>query len=435
MTGILKYSGLIALGLLAACGGNDVILPGERLDIRAGAIEATTAANEVRAISLAAAQTNAGWTHRNGGPLHMIAHPALPAALSQVFAVNIGAGDSRRHRITADPVSSGGRIFTMDAQSQIAATSASGERLWSRSLTPDTDNNRDASGGGLATNGDLVLVTTGFGEVVALDAATGDEFWTQDLDAVGTSAPTIRGDLAYVVARDSRAWAIELSNGRVRWTLSGTPPTSGFSGGSGAAVTSEIAIFPFSTGEVVATFPEGGLRRWGNVIAGQRPGNAASTVSDIAGDPVVVGNTVYAGNVAGRVVALQVDTGDRIWTATEGSVGPVWPAGDSVFLVNDIGELVRLDAGDGTPVWRVELPGFVENRERRQHTRYAHYGPILAGGRLIVASSDGLIRQFNPESGALLGTLDIPGGATANPIVVNQTLYVVSGRGQLLAFR
>ena len=104
-------------------------------------------------------------------------------------------------------------------------------------------------------------------------------------------------------------------------------------------------------------------------------------------------------------------------------------------MVNDIGELVRLDGDDGTPIWRVELPGFAESRERRQKTRFAHYGPIIAGGRVIIASGDGLIRQFDPTSGALVGTIEVPGGAASNPIVANGTLYVVSQRGQLLAFR
>lgn len=137
----------------------------------------------------------------------------------------------------------------------------------------------------------------------------------------------------------------------------------------------------------------------------------------------------------GELVALEIANGDRIWTATEGAVGPVWPAGDSVFLVNDLNELVRLDAADGTPIWHVTLPGFVENRERRQKTRFAHYGPILAGNRLIVASSDGVLRQFDPSSGALIGAVDIPGGAASNPVVANGVLYVVTGRGQLMAFR
>lgn len=433
-----KTKTLFALALttaLVACSEKDVILPGERLDIRGDAAETIAFVNEARPISLPTASLNSAWTHRNGSPTHHIAHPVLGSALTPLFTANIGAGDSRRLRITADPVVTPNAIYTLDAQSQVVATSPAGSTLWSRSVIPASDNPRDASGGGLAVAGTVLLATTGFGEVVALDAASGGELWRQDLDAPGTSAPTIQNDLAYVVARDGRAWALELDTGRIRWTQNSTSPVSNFSGGAGAAVTSEFAIFPFPTGEVLASFPEGGLRRWSTVVTGQRPGQAASNISDIAGDPVIDGNRVYVGNFSGRVVALEIANGSRIWTATEGAVGPVWPAGDSVFMVNDLGELLRLDADNGTAIWRVGLPGFVESRERRQKTRFAHYGPILAGGRLIVASSDGLIRQFDPTSGALLGTIEIRGGAASNPVVANGTLYVVSKRGELLAFR
>lgn len=429
------YIVLAMAGLLAACGEKDIILPGERLDIRGGAAGAVSFVNEARPMSLPAAVANADWTHRNGGPTHAVKHPMLSTALTPLFSSDIGTGDTRRLRITADPVVSAGRIFTLDARSQVVATSTGGETLWSRTVIPATDNPTDASGGGLAVAGNVVLATTGFGEVVALDTATGGEIWRQDVEAPGTSAPTIVGDLAYVVARDGRAWALELGSGRIRWTLTSTPPTSNFSGGAGAAVNGDFAIFPFPSGEVLAAFPEGGLRRWSTVVTGQRPGQAASNISDIAGDPVIDGDRVYVGNVSGRIVALNINNGDRIWTATEGAVGPVWPAGGSVFLVNDLGELIRLDAADGTPIWRVDLPGFEEDRERRQKTRFAHYGPIIAGGRVIVASSDGLIRQFDPTSGALVGTIDIAGGAASNPIVAGGVLYVVSKRGQLVAFR
>lgn len=432
---LATFAAVAVAGFLAGCAERDNILLGDRSDIRGGPAGAEAVVNEARPISLAAPVTNADWTHRNGGPTHSITHPALSAAPSALFSNNIGSGDSRRLRITADPVVIGGRIFTLDSQSQVVATSTAGETLWARSVIPDTDNARDASGGGLAVSSSVLLATTGFGEVVALDPASGGEIWRQDLNAPGTSAPTIIGDLAYVVARDGRAWAIELGSGRIRWTQTSTVPVSNFAGGAGAAVNGEFAVFPFPTGEVLASFPEGGLRRWSTVVTGQRTGSAASTISDIAGDPVIVGNRVYVGNVSGRVVALNIANGDRIWTATEGAVGPVWPAGGSIFMVNDIGELVRLDGDDGTPIWRVELPGFAESRERRQKTRFAHYGPIIAGGRVIIASGDGLIRQFDPTSGALVGTIEVPGGAASNPIVANGTLYVVSQRGQLLAFR
>ena len=111
------------------------------------------------------------------------------------------------------------------------------------------------------------------------------------------------------------------------------------------------------------------------------------------------------------------------------------PAGNSVFLVNDQAQLLRLDASTGGRVWAQKLPYFTKQIVRKQSRVWNHYGPVLAGNRLYLASSDGYLRVFDPASGALVGTAEIPGGAAAAPAVAGQTLYVVTHDGQLIAYR
>ena len=432
MTGRFCIAAALSVVLLAACGEEDIILDGERFDLRAQ----PAFANQIAALDIPAAQTNVQWSHRNGSPSHTIRHPALGATLSPVFVADIGEGDSREARITSHPVVAGGVIYTVDARATVTATNVDGALLWTRNLTPSRDQATDASGGGISVAGGQVYVTTGFGEISALDAATGATIWVQDLDAPAKAAPTVRGDLVYVVARDSTAWALETSNGRVRWQQNATPSTANFGGGTSPATSGEYVVFPFSSGEVLTTYPVGGIPRWNTVVSGDRLGSASAVINDIAGDPVIVGNRVYIGNFGGRTVAIDLRDGSRAWTAAEGSVSPAWPVGNAVFLINDINELVRLDANSGDPVWRVALPAFEDDtRTRRQKRVFTHYGPVLAGGRLILTSSDGAIRQFDPTSGAPLGEIDLPGGAASGPVIANQTLYVVSKTGQLHAFR
>ncbi|MDP5362606.1 MAG: PQQ-like beta-propeller repeat protein [Paracoccaceae bacterium] len=432
MTVRLCIAGLFSMVLLAACGEDDVILPGERFDLRAQ----PAFVNQSLPVTIPAAQVNTQWGHRNGNPSHSISHPALGAALSPVFVVDIGEGDSTEARITSHPVVADGVIYTVDARATVTATTVQGAPLWSRDLTPSRDNGGDASGGGVSVAGGQVYVTTGFGQITALNAATGAIVWVQDLDAPANAAPTVRDDLVYVVARDSTAWALETTNGRIRWQQSGTPSTANFGGGAAPATSGEFVVFPFASGEILTTYPAGGIPRWNTVVSGDRLGSVAAVINDISGDPVIVGDRVYIGNFGGRTVALNLRDGSRIWTATEGAISPVWPVGNAVFLMNDINELVRLDADTGNPVWRVALPTFEDEAStRRQKRVFTHYGPVLAGGRLIVTSSDGVIRQFDPTSGALLGEIALPGGAASGPVVADQTLYVVSKTGQLHAFR
>ena len=139
--------------------------------------------------------------------------------------------------------------------------------------------------------------------------------------------------------------------------------------------------------------------------------------------------------IAALLLAHQPVKSTDFWSATEGALGPVAVAGGSLFLVNDEAKLVRLDATTGEVIWSVEMPYFTQDKIKKRKGIFAHYGPVLAGGRVMVVSSDGLLRAFDPTDGSLTYTAEIPGGAAAQPAVAGGTLYVVGGNGQLHAFR
>ena len=116
-------------------------------------------------------------------------------------------------------------------------------------------------------------------------------------------------------------------------------------------------------------------------------------------------------------------------------MGPLVIAGESVFLVNDEAHLVRLDAATGETIWAVEMPYFEAEKVKKRKAITAHYGPVLAGGRLWVASSDGKLSGFSPADGSMVYQTDIPGGAASQPAIAGGVMYVVTGKGQVVAFR
>ena len=428
---------IAAFVFLVACGQQEVRLPGERQDIREPR-DGASAAQVDRAVPIRLSKqiNHLSWTHRAGTASHSIQHPAFSTAPVQIWATRIGLGNDRRHRITADPVAAAGRVFTIDSRSTVAATSISGAPLWARDLTPPIEKSDEASGGGLALDGGRLFVTTGFGELVALDPENGAVLWRQRLGAAATGAPSARGGAVYVVTRDSRAWAIDAASGRIRWQLDGAPSVTGIVGGAGPAVGDKLVIFPYGTAQLVAAFRKGGLQIWRSSVTGGRLGRAYAQIYDITGDPVLRGGIIYAGNPAGRTVAVDSGDGDRIWTAREGATGPVWVDGGSVFLMSDQAELVRLNAHTGARIWGTQLPDVVpRRRQKRERDVYAHFGPVLAGGRLWVASGDGKLRAFDPVDGTLVYETVLGGGAATRPIVVDGVMYVVNADGQLLAFR
>jgi len=318
----------------------------------------------------------------------------------------------------------------------VTATNTSGATVWTRDLTPTATRSADgASGGGLALADGRLYVTSAFGSLTVMDAASGDVVWTKAFDAPVTAPPTIAGDRVYVVAADSTAWALETRDGKTDWQLPGTPSVSSMVGGAAPAVAGALVLLPTPAGELIAARRDTGMIEWRTNIAGTRLGVAYAQVKDITGDPVISGNSVIIGNQSGRVMALDLNDGSRLWTAEEAAYGPVWPVGGSVFLMSDRNRLIRLDAATGEFIWGQPLPLHTTERERKRAEIYAHFGPLLAGGRLVVASSDGLIRSFDPTDGKLLDEVDLPGGAASGPIAVGGSLYVVSKSGSLLAYR
>ncbi|HEY0275669.1 MAG TPA: PQQ-binding-like beta-propeller repeat protein, partial [Paenirhodobacter sp.] len=335
----------------------------------------------------------------------------------------------------AEPVVAGGRVFTVDSRGMVTATSTGGARLWQADATPPGDHSAEASGAGLAYDGGTLYVTSGFSQMVALDATTGAVRWRQDFDAGIGGAPTVSDGIVYVSVRDGSAWAVRASDGKVLWLINSAPGRAGMGGTSAPAVNGKMVVFPFATGEMIAAMKKQGMTLWEGQVAGGRIGRGYTVVSDLTGEPAIFGNTLYAGSSAGKLSAFDMETGTRKWTADEGANAPVQVAGGSVFLASDRGQIVRLDAATGAVIWAHDLPYYVQERQKKQAEIYVHYGPVLAGGKLFLASSDGLLRVFSPVSGALIAQAEIPGGAASDPVVAGSTLYVLSRDGNLLAFR
>ncbi|MFW2586705.1 PQQ-binding-like beta-propeller repeat protein [Sagittula sp. SSi028] len=436
---ILTTLGILAL---AGCSERDPILPGERLNVREvletrAGTDAAEVVNQSLPLSVPAAVSNASWAQSPVSPGVRVSNAALSAVPQPLFATSIGTGDTRRTRLNADPVVADGRIYTMDSQSVVRATAANGEALWSVDLTPAREGAAVTQGGGLARGGNALFVASGYGEVVALDPATGAELWTQKLGGTATGAPSYADGLVYIVSGDTTGWAIEADTGRVRWQMEGQGDVNNVAGAPAPAVGDQHVVFAFGNGTIQGAFREGGLRLWSTELVGRRNGVTVAGIDDITGDPLISGGTVYAGNHSGRVAAFTLYDGERLWSAEYGALGPLWPAGDSVFFVSDRHQLVRLNANTGTPVWEIDLPGYKPTRRpnKRRADAYANLGPVMAGGRLWVAGSDGQLRGFDPASGAQVASIEIPGGATTRPVVAGNTLYVVSKKGVLHAYR
>ena len=80
-----------------------------------------------------------------------------------------------------------------------------------------------------------------------------------------------------------------------------------------------------------------------------------------------------------------------------------------------------------------EVVGFLALDPAKGSVTYQ--GPVLAGQRLFLTSSEGQALAFDPDNGNQLAALKLGAGAGLPPVVAGGTLYILDDAGTIHAFR
>ncbi|MBL8697337.1 MAG: PQQ-binding-like beta-propeller repeat protein [Alphaproteobacteria bacterium] len=375
---------------------------------------------------------NAAWPQPGGLPAHAMPHLSV-AGIGVAWRVSIGAGASRDGRVTGTPVVADGRVYVLDASTRLTAVdAASGARIWSIDI--EAENSRSSGGGGgVAVVGGTVYAATGQAQIVAVDAASGKETWRTTLTAPFRAGPTVANNRVFAISADNQIHALEAPNGRKLWSGAGITESAGLFGTSSPAVEGTSVVATFSSGEIFAMRADNGRAVWNDSLSGLLRTDAISALADVRGLPVIERGVVYAISHGGRMAAIDLRTGARIWEQGVGSLYSPWIAGDFLFVTTVEGEVVALRKRDGRIRWVSALDRYTDPQRKRG--RIVWTGPTLVGGRLIVFGSHGQAVTLSPATGAVMERLRMPGGVTLPPAVADQAMYVVTDDGDLVALR
>jgi outer membrane protein assembly factor BamB len=402
-------------------------------------------------VLLPAPYRNAEWPQPGGYASNAMYHLEASGSLHQVWEQDAGKGSDNDSRLTAPPVAADGRIFVLDAASHLYVFQASdGKPLWDKDLSPRTADSgfdwtlglmgSDGSvqtakglGGGAAYDEGKIFVATGFGVVHALDAATGKELWKTGLDVPIVDAPTANGGRVFICTQDNHFYALAETDGRKLWDHQGIAESAGVLESTSPAVAGDYVIAPYSSGELFAIRVENGRPAWNDMLT--RSGNvtALSELDDIAGRPVVDRNMVFAISHSGIMAAINLDTGDRVWTRDIGGIQTPWVAGDFVYVTTTEGVLLCLARKDGRVKWVHQLQRWQNMKDKEDTIVWS--GPVLVSDRLVLVSSDGHAISISPYTGQLIGRVEIPDGTYISPVVANGTLYLLTNSAELVALR
>lgn len=436
------YRATVVVAALVALSGCGIFKGGQKRTPTVGVrVPILVAENNVEAdatiasvaVTLPAPTANDAWSQTGGNAEKSMGHLTLADAPTRAWTAQIDGG-SNRQRLGASPVVADGKLFVVDVEATVHAFNAgTGAKLWSTSIVEGDANRAARFGGGVSFDNGRVYATSGLGDVVALGANDGAIAWRAKPGGPLRGNPTIANETVYVLTQDNQIYAINQTDGKVRWAQSGTLETQGVFGVAAPAASRGTAIAGFSSGELNAYRYENGRVLWQDALSRTSISTSVSSLADIDASPVVDGDRVYAVGQGGRMVALDLSTGQRLWEQNVAGISTPWVVGEWLFVVTDDARLVCLSRATGKARYIAQLPRYRNEKKKRGTINW--FGPVLAGYRLVVTSSEGEIAYVNPADGVVRVKFEAGKAFALPPVVANGTLYVLDQQGRITAYR
>ena len=361
-------------------------------------------------------------------------HVVLPDTLAQAWSVSVGRGSDATRRLNAAPVVMGGRVYTIDTEAGVRAFDArTGATVWAAELQIDKEDRRSAFGGGVSAGDGRVYATTGQGIVAAFDAATGAQVWKVTLGTPFRGAPTVAGGRIYALTQDNQLFALDAAKGTTAWSVAGAVESAGLLGTGAPAVAQDTIVVGYSSGDLNALRVENGRTVWTDALSRTGRTTALNALTDIDASPVIDAGRVFAIGHGGRMAAIDLSTGQRVWERNFAGTSTPWVAGDFVYAVTLDGEVVCVTRGEGRIKWVTRLTRYGNPKKKTKPIEYT--GPVLASDRLLIAASDRQLITVSPYTGKTISSVELSAAAYLPPIVAGGAVYLLTDDGKLTAYR
>ncbi len=337
--------------------------------------------------------------------------------IKKLWSAKLG-GDAEFLRVNLRPAGDGNRIYAASRDGKVSAFQPeTGKRDWQTELDVEL-----SAGPGVGEG--LVAVGTADGMLIVLDAKTGTERWRANLKGETLSAPVMAGDLVIVVTIDNRLHALSALDGNERWVVEQSTPRLTLRGSATPAIVGNMVIAGFDNGRLLAVDLDSGNVVWDSMLAPPSGRSDLERLSDIDGRISIVGQDVYASGYHGRIVAIAAESGQVLWAREISSYVGVAADWTNVYTTNDEGEVIAFFRRNGTESWRQD------SLLRREPTL-----PVAFHTTVAVGDLEGYLHFFSVIDGAPVARLRMGKAAiSTSPVVVADRLYVQSDSGSIAAY-
>lgn len=376
---------------------------------------------------------NHEWSQASGAANHVFPPVWVSEKPVLAWSESIGQGSGGEQRLLNGPVAAEGKVYTMDVEGQISAFSIKdGTLVWKVDARPEHGFGQLFSGG-LAYENKKIFASTAGAEVLCLDAIKGDVKWRTYVTAPVRSAPTVKDGRVYVISINNQLEVLDAQTGKVLWTHNGIIETAGLLGGANTAIAQDVAIVPYSSGEVFALKSENGYALWSESLNSYTRVDSIASLAHIKARPVVSNRKVFLISHGGKLSAISLTNGQTLWSREVGGIRSPAVAGNFLFLVTNDNQLVCLTQEEGWVVWVKKLPQLQDPEAKKDKILWA--GPILVNQSLLIAGSNSQALLLSVKDGSVQHTLQLPGPTLLSPIVADKTVFFLLENGTLAAFR
>lgn len=345
-----------------------------------------------------------------------------------------------RHYLRLRPVAGDERVFAVDHTGHVYGYRAEdGDELWQTRVA-------DRVSGGLGDGGELLLMG-GDAEVMAVAKADGSVRWRAEVSSEVLAPPVRSGEVVVVRTIDGGVYGLAAGDGRQLWEHHQEAPLLTLRGNSAPAVADGTVVIGGDNGRLVALDLDSGEKRWEQAVSVPRGRTDLERMADVDGRIVIRDHVVYAASYQGRLVAIALDEGSLLWTRDLASYTGVTAGGGALFVVDDHADLWAVSARNGASLWR----------QTALHGRRLSV-PAVQGDYLVVGDLEGYLHWLEGADGHLAARArlqdreeffpveDSEKGADENPypenrsllaapVVVGDRVYALDQRGVLNAFR
>jgi outer membrane protein assembly factor BamB len=227
-------------------------------------------------------------------------------------------------------------------------------------------NRKDAFySGGPAVVGDLLVIGTLDGHVYGLNVKDGSQRWVSVLPSEVIDSPAIAGPLTIVRTQDGRVYGLDSNTGERRWVNDqGNVPLLSLRGNGPLLVANGVVFFGSDDGKLMALRLDNGDKLWEQKLATGEGRTDIERMNDADGSVLLDGSTLYASAYHGNLTAIDGPSGRPLWGRPFSTYTSMAVNGNSLFGANTDSEVWAFDKSSAPTCGRTSTSNIAGSRLR-----------------------------------------------------------------------